>query len=129
MEIKNLKGQKYKPNTKHDLIEVLKEFIVEYEDHFKTKFHQRIYDLIKEFNKIDPSSQKFRYCSDKKGHPIKRDGLHVGFMHLESDMGEIYSSLESIEATIDATKDGIQEMLEYRYDDVSAEDCYPVDDY
>ena len=129
MEIKNLKEGKYEIEVNHDLTKVLNVFIKEYKGFFKEKFDQKISELIKDFNKIDSNSQKFRYCSDTLGQPIKRGELHVGFKHLKLVMEEIYNSLNSIEATIDATKDQIQEMLEYKYSDVSVEDYYSVEDY
>ena len=109
MEIKKLKGEKYKINTNHDLDMALIEFVKEYENYFGSKFDSEISYLIKEFNKIDPNSQKFRYCSKKDGQPIKRNGLHVGFSHLNSVIKKIYDTLNSIESHIDAINDQIQE--------------------
>jgi len=109
MELKKLKGEKYKINPSHNLNNILRDFIGEYETYYDLKFDTGIVELIKQFNKIDPIGQVFRYCSDKKGKSIKRIGLHVGFSNLMKVMDEIFQSLDSIESHIDATNDQIQE--------------------
>lgn len=108
-ELKKLNKKEYNVQTSHNLNTALEDFICEYEEYYNLKFDAEITKLIKQINRIDPNGQKFRYCWDRTGQPIDRNGLHMGFSNLKIMIETIHGILESIESHIDATNDTIQD--------------------
>lgn len=79
--------------TTHNLEDLLNIIVKLTKDHFNSPFPEDVEQIIREFNKLDPESQSFRYPSNKKGKHFVPGHNVIGLGTLKDNMSKVADEL------------------------------------